>query len=119
MEQMTYEEFKKVVEFLDIKFVQVVVDIKTEYSKFQDLDLFSEQSDIFEEIEETLNVGPEDTGAIAFWLDPYNDFKIERYQDLDILEDFSSDYLFGCNETKNWHINRIVLGYDKFIDLIS
>lgn len=116
---MTYDEFKKVVEFLDIKFIQVVVDVKTEYSKFQELDLFSEQSDIFKEIEETLNVGPEDTGAIAFWLDPNNDFKIEQYQDLDIHEDIASDYLFGSNETKNWHINRIVLSYDAFIKLIS
>lgn len=116
---MTYEEFKKVVKFLDIKFVQVVVDIETEYSKFQELDLFSDQSDIFEEIEDTLNVGPEDGGAIIFWLDPDNDLKIEKYRELDLNEDFSSDYLFGNSETEIWHINRIVLNYDAFIKLIS
>lgn len=38
---MTYEEFKKVTELLDIKKIQVVVYNDSEYNKFKKLDLFS------------------------------------------------------------------------------
>ena len=34
---MTYEEFKNVVEFLDIKTIQVVVNNGSEYNKFKKL----------------------------------------------------------------------------------
>ena len=123
---MTYEEFKKVVKFLDIKTIQVVVN-KDEYLKFKEIDLFSEQQNIFIEIYNWLDgqeeIFPKDEiiDRYAFWLDVNNDFKIVEYatmfSDYDIYNDKSID-MFDANG-KFQVRNQIILNFDKFIDLIS
>lgn len=105
---MTYEEFKKVVEFLDIKFVQVVINKREDYNKFKEIDLFSETPDIFEEIDDLIE-GVGDKLRLVFWLDTNNSFRIELCQDLNLSPEGYEDVLF----------NQLVLNYDSFIKLIS
>lgn len=110
---MTYEEFKKVVEFLDIKFVQVVVDIETEYSKFQELDLFSDQESKFKQHDFYKSIAKGLTKYTIWTLDLNNDFDILDYRD---IADEDSIPISMDDLASN---NRIILRFDKFIDLIS
>ena len=116
---MTYDEFKKVVEFLDIKFIQVIMN-EIEYEKFKEIDLFSEQQDVFEEIDEFLEE-EELISKLSFWLDINDDFKIINYTDLFsdteayvsfLIYDETNDFQFDVK-------NQITLSFDAFIKLIS
>lgn len=120
---MTHIEFKTVVEALDIKYIQVIVD-ESEYKKFKEIDLFSEQQNIFQQIDEWLEENEEfekDDEIIAFWLDLNDDFKI-----IDLSDLFSDPTAYIktliFDETDNFKFkvkNQIILNFDKFIDLIG
>lgn len=110
---MTYEEFKKVTEFLDIKKIQVVVNNGSEYDKFKKLDLFSDQESKFKQHDFHKSIAKGLTKYTIWTLDLNNDFDILDYRDI-ADEDFipiSMDDLASNN--------RIILRFDKFIDLIS
>lgn len=124
---MTYEEFKKVIHFLDIKYIQVIMN-KEEYLKFKELDLFSNQQDIFNKIykwldgQEKIYSKEEIIDKYAFWLDINDDFKIVEHATMFADYDIYKDNLIYMYEDDNDEFqikNQIILNYDKFIDLIS
>ena len=128
---MTHIEFKKVTEFLDIKQLYVIMN-QEEYLKFKKIDLFSEQQEVFNKIEEDFEENyPEDNFeelnfTIAFWLDINDDFNILSYHLLRTEYDFMDTDEDGLIENITYNDislfevkNQIVLNYDKFIDLIS
>lgn len=110
---MTYEEFKKVVEFLDIKTIQVVVNNGSEYNKWKELDLFSNQESKFKQHDFYKSVSKGLTKYTIWTIDINNDFDILDYRD---ITDENSVPISGEDLASN---NRIVLNYSKFIDLIS
>ena len=120
---MTYQEFKNTIQFLDIKYIQIVMN-KEEYLKFKELDLFSEQQYIFNKIydwldgQEKLYPKEEIIDKYAFWLDVNNDFKILEYATMFSDYDIYIDNLLYMNKV-TYDENQIILNYDKFIDLIS
>lgn len=124
---MTYEEFKKVIHFLDINYIQVIMN-KEEYLKFKELDLFSNQQDIFNKIykwldgQEKIYSKEEIIDKYAFWLDINDDFKIVEhatmFADYDIYKD-NLIYMYEDDNNEFQIKNQIILNYDKFIDLIS
>ena len=128
---MTHIEFKKVTEFLDIKQLYVIMN-QEEYLKFKKIDLFSEQQEVFNKIEEDFEENyPEDNFeelnfTIAFWLDINDDFNILSYHLLRTEYDFMDTDEDGLIENITYNDislfevkNQIILNYDKFIDLIS
>ena len=123
---MTYEDFKKVVEFLDIKTIQVVVDFKTEFKKFRKLDLFNELNDnLFIGVlnnmreSESENWHKDYNNKIVFFLDLENDYNIERFLVLNDDQILFAKYQFEEDKIIKRLSNSIILNYDKFIDLIS
>lgn len=110
---MTYEEFKKVVEFLDIKTIQVVVNNGSEYDKFKKLDLFDEQESKFLQCDFYKSISKGLTKYTIWTLDLNNDFDILDYRD---ITDEDSIPISVDDLVSN---NRILLSFDKFIDLIS
>lgn len=110
---MTYEEFKKVIEFLDVKTIQVVVNNGSEYNKFKKLDLFSDQESKFKQHDFYKSVSKGLTKYTIWAIDINNDFDILDYRD---VTDENSVPISGEDLASN---NRIVLNYSKFIDLIS
>lgn len=124
---MTYEEFKKVTEFLDIKYIQVIMN-KEEYLKFKKIDLFSEQRVVFNKIsrwldgQEKIYTEDEIIDKYAFWLDINDDFKIVEHATMFADYEIYSDNLIHMNadDEGNFFIkNQIILNYDKFVDLIK
>lgn len=124
---MTYEEFKKVTEFLDIKYIQVIMN-KEEYLKFKKIDLFSEQQVVFNKIsrwldgQEKIYTEDEIIDKYAFWLDINDDFKIVEHATMFADYEIYSDNVIYMNadDEGNFFIkNQIILNYDKFIDLIK
>jgi len=110
---MTYEEFKKVVEFLDIKTIQVVVNNGSEYDKFKKIDLFDEQESKFKQHDFYKSIAKGLTKYTIWTLDLNNDFDILDYRD---IADEDSIPISMDDLASN---NRIILRFDKFIDLIS
>ena len=110
---MTYREFKKVVEFLDIKSIQVIVNNGSEYNKFKKLDLFSDQESKFKQHDFQVSISRRLTKYTIWTIDINNDFDILDYRD---ITDENSVPISGEDLASN---NRIVLNYSKFIDLIS
>ena len=110
---MTYEEFKKVTEFLDIKKIQVVVHNGSEYNNFKKLDLFSDQESKFKQHDFYKSVSKGFTKYTIWTIDITDDFDILDYRD---IMDEDSVPISGEDLASN---NRIVLKYSKFIDLIS
>lgn len=110
---MTYQEFKKVVEFLDIKSIQVIVNNGSEYNKFKKLDLFSDQESKFKQHDFYKSVSKGLTKYTIWTIDINNDFDILDYRD---ITDENSVPISGDDLAST---NRIVLNYSKFIDLIS
>ena len=122
---MTHEEYKKIVEALNIKYVQVIVN-EIEYEKFKEIDLFSDQQEVFEEIDELLEEDndfeeKELISKLSFWLDLNDDFKIINYTDLfSDTEAYVSFLIY--DETNDFEFdvkNQITLSFDAFIKLIS
>lgn len=123
----SYEEFKNTIKFLDIKYIQVIMN-KEEYLKFKELDLFSDQQDIFNKIynwldgQEKIYTKEEIIDKYAFWLDINNDYKIVEhatmFSDYDIYTD-NLLYMYKDDNNEFQIKNQIILNYDKFIDLIS
>ena len=124
---MTHTEFKTVVDFLGIKYIQVIMN-KEEYLKFKKIDLFSEQQEVFNKIsrwldgQEKIYTEDEIIDKYAFWLDVNDDFKIVEHATMFADYEIYSDNLIYMNaddEGKFFIKNQIILNYDKFIDLIS
>ena len=124
---MTHTEFKTVVVFLDIKYVQVIMN-KEEYLKFKELDLFSEQQEVFNKIsrwldgQEKIYTEDEIIDKYAFWLDINDDFKMVEHATMFADYEIYSDNLIYMNadeEEKFFIENQIILNYNKFISLIS
>lgn len=123
---MTYEDFKKVVEFLDIKTIQVVVDFKTEFKKFRKLDLFNDVNcNLFIGVlnnmreSESENWCKDYNKKMVFFLDLENDYNIERFLVLNDDQMLFAKYQFEEDKIMKRLSNSIILNYDKFIDLIS
>lgn len=115
---MTYANYKDVVEFLNIQFLQVIVKLDTEYQNFKELDIIENGSKIFEEIDELLEgVNPEyfKGSNVSFWID-VNNYSLDSYQVLENGDGIVSSTLI---DSRNIVKNQIVINYDTFIQLIS
>ena len=113
---MTYEDFRKVTETLNIKYIQVTVNLEEEFSKFKNIDLINDAEEVFEFFEEYIeNKKPVGQYGI-FWLEP-NTYKLESYLILEPEEDIVRNTLIQPETYKA--INQIALDYDAFITLIS
>ena len=125
---MTHQEFKKVVEFLDIKTIQVVVDFKTEFKKFRKLDLFDESnnemfggvlSNIRENQLDTYSCGVDYDSKIVFFLDLEDDYVPKRFLVLNDDTMLYAQYQFEDDDIFNKLNHSIIINYNKFIDLIG
>lgn len=130
---MTYEEYKKVVEYLGIEQIQVIVNLKEEYPKFKDLDLVTNTEDAFLDIDSLLEDEKNSKYVedfkyyyIFFWLDL--DYKMISYMvsGLDELIPVNCSFKPRKNDPtikqtrKNDPvIKQLSLDYDAFIKLIS
>lgn len=116
--EMTYDEYKKVVEFLGIELVAVVVDLNTEFNNFKGLDLVIGAEDSFEEIDELIEASDFDVCKSygIFWLN-VNDYVLESYEVIEGVEELPNNTLFYPNV--NTAKNQIILRYPNFIKLIS
>ena len=116
--EITYEEYKRVVEFLGIELIAVVLDLNSEFDNFKGLDLVLGAEDSFEEIEEYIDACDFDICKIhgVFWLN-VNDYTLDSYEIIEGVEEISHNSLFYPNT--NTAMNQIVLRYPNFIKLIS
>ena len=114
--EMTYEDFRKVVETLNIQYIQVTVTLEKEFSKFKNIDLITDSEEVFNFFEEYIeNKKPVGQYGV-FWLEP-NTYKLNSYLVLDEEEDIVRNTLIQPETYKA--INQIALDYDTFIKLIS
>lgn len=119
---MTYDEFKKVVEFLDIEQIQVIVNLKKEYEKFKELDLITNTEDSFSYIdsllddEKMIEYGENFYDFAFFWLD--HDYKMISYMVSGLDELIPANCIFHPRKN-NPIIKQLTLDYDSFIKLIS
>lgn len=111
---MTYQEYKKVTEFLNIQSIQVVVKLGNEYQNFKNIDLIENYEEIFMEIDNFIDDDVKDDRVI-FWLD-IDSFKLLSYQILEKGDDIVGSTLI---DSRNIVRNQIVLDFDSFIKLIS
>ncbi len=113
---MTYEDFRKVVETLNIKYIQVTVNLEEEFSKFKNIDLITDAEVVFEFFEEYIENKKPVGHYGVFWLEP-NTYKLESYLVLEPEEDVVRNTLIQPETYKA--INQISLDYDSFVELIS
>jgi hypothetical protein len=113
---MTYTEFKNVVDTLDIKYIQVTVDLEKEFSKFKNIDLITGSEVVFEFFEEYIEIKKPVGQFGIFWLEP-NTYNLHSYLILESGEDIIRNTLIRPETSKT--INQIALDYDTFITLIS
>ena len=120
---MTYEEYKKVVEYLGIEQIQVIVNLKEEYKKFKDLDLITNTEDAFAYIDSLLDDEKmveytenfKDDYAF-FWLD--TDYKMVSYMVSGLDELIPANCVFHPRKNDPV-IKQLAIDYDAFIKLIS
>lgn len=120
---MTYEEYKKVVEYLGIEQIQVIINLKEEYKKFKDLDLITNIKEAFSYIDSLIDDEKmveydenfKDDYAF-FWLD--TDYKMISYMVSSFDELIPSNCVFHPRENSPV-IKQISMDYDTFIKLIS
>ena len=120
---MTYEEFKKVVAFLDIEQIQVIVNLKKEYEKFKELDLITNMEDAFSYIDRLLDdekmieyVENFKYDLAFFWLD--HDYKMISYMVSGSDEVIPANCIFHPRKNDPV-IKQLTLDYDSFIKLIA
>lgn len=127
---MTYTEYKKVIEFLNIQLLQVVVKLDDEYKEFKKLDLITGYENIFKAVdnflidrepkqEYTILVEMDEiklkNDYVVFWLD-VNNYNLHSFQ---ILE--TGNIIIGnmTIDSRNIVRNQMVLDFDAFVKLIS
>ena len=120
---MTYDEFKKVVEYLGIEQIQVIVNLKGDYQKFKNLDLVTNTEDAFLYIdsllddEKMIEYGENFKDDYAFfWLD--HDYKMISYMVSGLDELIPANCVFHPRKNAPV-IKQLSLDYDAFIKLIS
>ena len=115
---MTYANYKDVVEFLNIQFLQVIVKLDTEYQNFKKLDIIENCSKIFGDIDELIDgEDPEHFKGsnVSFWID-VNNYLLDSYQVLENNEGVVGSTLI---DSRNIVKNQIVIDFDTFVQLIS
>ncbi len=113
---MTYEDFRKVVETLNIKYIQVTVNLEEEFSKFKNIGLITDEKEVFEFFDEYIENKKPVGHYGVFWLEP-NTYELNSYLVLEPEEDIIRNSLIQQETYKA--INQIALDYDAFITLIS
>ena len=114
--EMTYEDFRKVVETLNIQYIQVTLNLESEFSKFKDLDLIEDSDIVFEYIDQCKENCDTNGWYVIFWLNP-SQYKLESYLVLESGDDLIRNILIDPKTEKPK--NQIALDYDAFIKLIS
>ena len=115
---MNYAEYKNVIDFLNLEFITIIVNLETEYEKIKNLDLIISADNAFKSLDkfiENIDYGLVNS-YIIFWLDP-NIFELKSYLILEDGDDLGN-YSFmheGTNNPKR----QLVLDYSSFIKLIS
>lgn len=115
---MTYEEYKNAIDFLCIEYIQVTVDLKTEYDNFKNLNLITNAEEAFEwldEFSDDINHDIIDT-HVMFWLDPMV-FELKNVYVLEERENLENRVVM--HDEINTPMRQISLDYSSFVKLTS